>query len=320
MPDSNKRSCCSVSRNNSTNSSDHDSFPTKPSSKEDIIKDMIYIPGGEFLMGTDYKKRIFEDGEGPIRNIKINPFYIDPTSVSNQSFQTFVEETKYITEAEKFGWSFIFHSLVSEKIKSKVRNIPSQAPWWYVVEGAYWKRPEGPGSTIVSRMDHPVVHVSWNDAIAYCKWAGKRLLTETEWEFAARGGLEQKIYPWGNELTPNGEFQCNIWQGTFPTNNTKEDGYLGTAPISSYKPNGYGLYNMVGNVWEWCSDWFSRSLHNRGGRTNPKGSATGQAKVIRGGSYLCHYSYCNRYRVAARSSNTPDSSTGNMGFRCALNT
>ncbi len=178
---------------------------------------------------------------------------------------------------------------------------------------AYWFQPEGPGSTIDDRMDHPVIHVSWNDAKAFCDWAGKRLPTETEWEYAARGGLEQKKYPWGDELTPNGEHYCNIWQGDFPYKNTEEDGYLGTAPATSFPANGFGLYNVAGNVWEWCEDWFT----NRSDREIDAKQINNQTpKVMRGGSYLCHKSYCNRYRVAARSSNTMDSSTGNLGFRC----
>jgi formylglycine-generating enzyme required for sulfatase activity len=166
-------------------------------------------------------------------------------------------------------------------------------------------------------MDHPVIHISYRDAVAYCEWAGKRLPTEAEFEFAARGGLVQQRYVWGNELTPNGEHMCNIWQGDFPKANSAEDGYVGTAPVFAYQPNGFGLHHMAGNVWEWVYDWWSPDFHVNGPRSNPIGPPHGERKVMRGGSYLCHDSYCNRYRVAARTSNTPDSSTGNLGFRCA---
>ena len=278
---------------------------------------MIYLAGGEFLMGTDDREGFPSDGEGPVRAVRLNPFYIDACAVSNAEFRQFVEETGYRTDAERFGWSFVFHLFVSPETARTVTRTPVQTPWWFVVEGASWKHPEGPDSDIADRLDHPVTHVSWNDAVAYCKWAGKRLPTEAEWEYAARGGLVQKRYPWGDELKPNGEHRCNIWQGKFPYKNNMSDGYAGTAPVKSFKPNGYGLYNVSGNVWEWCSDWFSPTYHINGPRVNPKGPPQGSSKVLRGGSYLCHKSYCNRYRVAARSHNTPDSSTGNIGFRCA---
>ena len=277
---------------------------------------MVYISGGSFLMGTDDKDGFPSDGEGPIRKVTVNPFYMDECTVTNAEFKSFIDATGYITEAEKFGWSFVFYQFLSPKTAGRVTQQVQQTPWWMVVEGASWNHPEGLDSTIDDRLDHPVIHVSWNDAQAYCKWVGKRLPTEAEWEFAARGGLEQKKYPWGDELTPGGVHKCNIWQGSFPNTNTIDDGYAGTAPAKSFPTNGYGLYNIAGNVWEWCSDWFGVNTYKNGGRKNPQGPKTGDMRVMRGGSYLCHYTYCNRYRVAARTSNTPDSSTGNIGFRC----
>jgi formylglycine-generating enzyme required for sulfatase activity len=269
-------------------------------------------------MGTDDSAGFPSDGEGPVRKVLVNPFYMDISTVTNAQFTKFAKATRYKTEAENFGWSFVFHSFVSRKAAKRETQVVSEAPWWWQVKGANWRHPEGPGSNIKDRQDFPVIHVSWHDAINYCEWARKRLPTEAEWEYAARGGLEQKIYPWGNELRPDGQHYCNIWQGVFPDQNTNEDGYVGPAPAQSFPPNGFGLYNMSGNVWEWVSDWSSNSFHIRGPRENPKGPINGSTKVIRGGSYLCHDSYCNRYRVAARSANTPDSSTGNLGFRCVM--
>jgi len=314
------KSCCSASRESveqlDESVSAQKSKSVTKQSITDRSEDMILIKGGPFLMGTNDQEGFPADGEGPVREVIVDDFYIDQSTVTNRDFLEFVNETNYITDAEKFGWSFVFEYLISEMTASRVTQRVQQTPWWWVVEGADFKHPEGPDSSIDERLDYPAIHISWNDAQAYCQWAGKRLPTEAEWEYAARGGLVQKKYPWGDELTPNGEHFCNIWQGTFPHENTQEDGYFGTAPSKSFPPNGYGLYNMAGNVWEWCADWFTR--HHKSERTldNPKGPQVGSMRVMRGGSYLCHHSYCNRYRVAARTSNTPDSSSGNIGFRC----
>jgi formylglycine-generating enzyme required for sulfatase activity len=319
--DSKKQNCCTPGRV-SKNSSSLKSPPvfqagdgTKQTFEDE--KEMVHLEGGTFLMGTDSGDGFAADGEGPVREVKLSPFLIDRTTVTNAQFGRFIRETNYTTEAEEFGWSFVFHQFLSEKLLNANLPSPAQTPWWKGVEGAWWKQPEGPGSSINQRMNHPVVHVSWNDAAAYCQWTGKRLPTEAEWEYAARGGLQQKTYPWGDELLQGNKHHCNIWQGTFPDENTKEDGYAGTAPVDAFEPNGFGLYNVAGNVWEWCSDWFNASYPLLQIKDNPQGPGSGEAKVIRGGSYLCHKSYCNRYRVAARTKNTPDSSTGNMGFRCA---
>ena len=310
------QNCCAASREKSEKK-DEEIF-ISPASSEISLENMVRLPGGNFLMGTEDKEGFPLDGEGPVREISLDPFYIDITTVTNESFSQFIEETGYVTDAERFGWSFVFYGLLSEEDKKSDQQVAAGTPWWCAIQGAKWNSPEATNSDIKDRMDHPVVHVSWNDAQAFCKWANKRLPTEAEWEYAARGGLVQKRFPWGDELMENGTHHCNIWQGEFPRMNTLEDGYFGTAPAKSFQPNGFGLFNVAGNVWEWCNDWFSRDFHKTGPRKDPKGPPDGKAKVMRGGSFLCHYSYCNRYRVAARSSNTPDSSTSNIGFRCAM--
>ena len=311
--------CCAASRPNSRQDGDSSARATQAtwvdSSGKGSTLGMVQLEGGEFLMGADDTVGFPADGEGPVRAVALRPFWIDAYTVSNTQFAEFLEATGYVTEAERYGWSFVFGGLLPDDFPAT--RGASQAPWWRQVFDADWRHPEGSHSSVEDRMDHPVVHVSWNDAQAYCAWASMRLPTEAEWEYAARGGLEQRRYAWGDELKPDGEWRCNIWQGTFPSHNTLEDGYLGTAPVDAFEPNGYGLHNVSGNVWEWCSDWFHSGFHAHGPRDNPTGPPSGQAKVMRGGSYLCHDSYCNRYRVAARSSNTPDSSTGNTGLRCA---
>lgn len=283
-------------------------------------RDMARIPGGAFLMGTDYREGFLDDGEGPIREVRLDPFLMDRCAVTNAQFNAFVQATRYRTEAEDFGWSFVFRLLMPPYLLPALLERGETVfglEWWLRVEGADWKHPHGPRSGIRKGPDLPVVHVSHRDAEAYCAWAGVRLPTEAEWEFAARGGLAQKLYAWGDELTPGGQHRCNIWQGEFPKHNTAEDGYIGPAPVFAFEPNGYGLFNMAGNVWEWCHDWWNPDFHRTGPRENPTGPGTPTGRrMMKGGSYLCHASYCNRYRVAARTSNTPDSATVNLGFRC----
>jgi sulfatase modifying factor 1 len=279
--------------------------------------DMAKLDGGRFVMGTDDEEGFPQDGEGPVRDVSLDPFYMDVYPVTNVQFAEFVRAANYQTDAERFGWSFVFHGHIPpERLTSDVDRRAAGIRWWYKVNGADWRHPEGPDSGVDTRPSMPVVHVSWNDALAYAQWAGKRLPTEAEWEYAARGGLEQKKYPWGDELTPGGRHLCNIWQGEFPQVDTGDDGYTAPAPVDAFPPNGYGLYTITGNAWEWCADWFHPSYHVSATRNNPVGPVEGTTKVMKGGSYLCHRSYCNRYRVAARTSNTVDSTTTNISFRC----
>nr|WP_246331096.1 formylglycine-generating enzyme family protein [Saccharopolyspora hordei] len=261
---------------------------------------MVRLDGGSFLMGSEDALAYPEDGEGPVREVRVEPFWISRTAVSNAEFAEFVEATGYRTEAERWGWSFVFAGLLPDDFPP-TRGVAA-APWWRQVMGADWRHPEGPQSDVDDRPDHPVVHVSWTDAQAYCTWAGLRLPTEAEWEYAARGGLSGCAFPWGDELEPGGEHRMNVWQGVFPRHNEQSDGWYGTCPVTEFEPNGYGLHNTTGNVWEWSADPF--------GPGDPRRS-------VRGGSYLCHESYCRRYRVSARQGLTPDTSTGNTGFRCA---
>lgn len=280
---------------------------------------MNRVPAGSFSMGSDDPAAVAGDGEGPVRKVCLDDFHIASKVVSNAEFDRFIRESGYVTDAERFGWSYVFGGFVDEAKAEVVGSVPT-APWWRGIRGADWRCPEGPGSDIEARMDHPVVHVSWNDAVTFCRWAGTRLPSEAEWEKAARGGLHQRRYSWGDELSPGGIHQCNIWQGEFPDHDTGEDGYEGTAPVDAFSPNGYGMFNMIGNVWEWCSDWWSADWHRPirpETRVNPRGPIAGNAKVLKGGSYLCHDSYCNRYRLSARTSAPPDSTTGHTGFRTA---
>ncbi|WP_354191691.1 formylglycine-generating enzyme family protein [Arthrobacter sp. UYCu712] len=273
------------------------------------------VPAGSFLMGDSAGDGNAADGEAFLHEVQVRSFAIDATTVTNRDFATFVEESGYETESELAGYSAVFH-LAFTGPADAVIGRPPQTPWWYGVKGAGWRHPHGPGSSLDGLWDHPVVHVSWNDAQAYCEHVGRRLPTEAEWEFAARGGLERARFPWGNELMSEaGSWQCNIWQGRFPDQNTTEDGWLTSAPVRSFAPNGYGLWQAVGNVWEWCSDWFDANYYRRSPHNDPQGPAGGAVRVMRGGSFLCHDSYCNRYRNSARSANTPESASSNLGFR-----
>ena len=273
----------------------------------------VSIPGGEAVVGTQ-QPVMPHDGESPCRRVKVKPFGIDPFAVTNKWFAEFVEDTGYVTEAERYGWSFVFFSFVSDEVGPTVGV--AGAEWWRRVDGANWRAPDGPGSSVTDRMDHPVVQVSLSDAKAFAAWAGGRLPTEAEWEHAARGGLGDVRYPWGDRDPDDDSFKpCNIWQGTFPHRNTGADGWLSTCPVDAFEPNGYGLYNMCGNAWEWCDQPLRIRSTKRLSRQADEAAVEQGLRLTKGGSYLCHASYCHRYRIAARTGNTADSATGHIGFR-----
>jgi formylglycine-generating enzyme required for sulfatase activity len=258
---------------------------------------MVLISGGRFAMGTD-------DGmpfEGPEHEVEVSSFYIDEREVTVADFAKFVETTGYKTEAEGFGWSGVF-------------VIKDQG--WQKMDGANWRYPEGPESKAAEH-NEPVTQISWNDATAYAKWAGKRLPTEAEWEFAARGGLAGKTYAWGDELRPGGKPVANWWQGNFPQDDSAEDGFAGRAAVGSFAANGYGLYDVAGNVWEWTADFYDPDYYTSSPAKDPRGPANGDQRVIRGGSWMCAENFCSNYRVAARSRSTPDTGLNNLGFRLA---
>jgi formylglycine-generating enzyme required for sulfatase activity len=272
------------------------------------------IPGGRAIVGTDAP--FFPgDGEGPERPVMLKPFHIDPHTVPNAWFERFIAATGYRTDAERFGWSLVFKSMAPDDPDAK---FIVETPWWQKVAGADWAHPFGPASSCDGLEDHPVVHVSWTDAQAFAKWAGGRLPGEAEWEHAAKGGDPSARYPWGNTEPTDDEPLCNIWQGSFPDHNTGKDGYLGTAPVGSLTPNAHGLHNMSGNVWEWCADTFRLRSPNKRARLANQRALAENIRVLKGGSFMCHKSYCYRYRVAARTGATADTSTGHTGFRIAL--
>lgn len=303
-------------------------------------KNMVWIPGGTFTMGSD--KHYPE--EAPAHKVTVNGFWMDQYNVTNENFKKFTDETGYITVAERPlnaedypGASLevlVPGSLVFQKAAERV-DLRYYANWWAYVPGANWRSPDGAGSSLSGRMKHPVVHVCWEDVVSYVNWCGKELPTEAEWEFAARGGLEGMEYAWGNEFKPDGKMMANSWQGEFPWQNTKEDGFEGLCHVGAFPPNGYGLYEMTGNAWEWTSDWFESKHQHDKMKTccipqNPKGGIAENSydphqpsikiprKVLKGGSHLCAPNYCYRYRPSARSPQMIDSGASHIGFRCIV--
>lgn len=284
-------------------------FKSSPSAKRPVS---VPIPSGQGMLGTA-KPMIRGDAEGPLRKGLVRPISMSIGAITNAEFAAFVADTGYVTEAEHLGWSFVFWSQVPKYI-GQTQSVPG-APWWHRVDGAAWHRITGPKCTLMHELlDHPVVHVSWNDATAYASWVGGRLPTELEWEHAARGGLGDVRFPWGDDEPDDKQnIFCNIWQGRFPKVNTTKDGYYTTGPSISFEPNGLGLFNMVGNVWEWTSD--SLREHPQIDITSTQKTESNVMKVVKGGSFLCHKSYCYRYRIAARIANSIDSATTHMSFR-----
>lgn len=309
------------------------------------VDGMVWIPGGEFTMGTDDPESY--DHERPAHRVEVSGFWMDETEVTNAQFKAFTDATGYITVAErKPDWEQLRKELPPGTPKpadsvlvagSLTFNAPAEAvmlndysQWWKWKPGADWKHPEGQDSNLEGRWNHPVIHVAYEDALAYAQWAGKRLPTEAEWEFASRGGKEQERYGWGNEVTPQGKFMANTFQGSFPNNNLKEDGFESSSPVKSFPPNTYGLYDIIGNVWEWTSDWYDvnyfKTLPTAKVTRNPRGPEKpydpnepyAQKRVTKGGSFLCASNYCVNYRPSARQGTAFDSGTSNVGFRCVM--
>lgn len=276
----------------------------------------VRIDGGRRVRIGEDNSPLPQDGESPSRFVAVKPFAIDPYAVTNAWFAEFASETGYRTDAERFGWSLVFKDFAPAAPAGP--EGPDAPSWWRRIDSACWRHPDGPDSSVADRADHPVVHISWNDAVAFAAWAGGRLPDEAEWECAARGTLQGARFPWGDEEPDDADFQpCNIWQGEFPSRNACEDGFSGTAPVDSFAPNSVGLFNMVGNAWEWCADAFRVRSLARGARLRNEAAQLNGERVLKGGSYLCHRSYCYRYRIAARTGVSPDSSTGHVGFRLA---
>ena len=296
--------------------------------------DMVLVPAGSFAMGSnEFEGKPECDGvlchianeTLPIHTVELDAFWIDRTPVTNAQFRRFVKATGYVTYAEQPHQERAPWSIVFTPPAEMPEDLHDVRQWWVPVRGADWQHPQGPYSYLDGLDDHPVVHISWHDAQAYAKWAGKRLPTEAEFEYAARGGLAQKRFTWGDDLKPAGRWIANIWQGKFPVQNTKEDGWLGTSPVKTFPPNGYGLHDMSGNVWQWCADWYRADYYPESPRHNPPGpisgfdpgdSAAPEKRVQRGGSFLCSDSYCKGYMPGARGKGEPHSASSHVGFRC----
>jgi formylglycine-generating enzyme required for sulfatase activity len=293
---------------------------------------MAWVPPGRFLMGSDVP--MFADAR-PVHPVEVSGFYMDRAPVTNAQFARFVKATGYVTVAERRPDPQLFPGVPADKlVPGSVVFTPPKAQvalddvsqWWRYVPGASWRHPEGPGSSIKGRESHPVVHVCWQDAAAYAKWAGKRLPTEAEWEYAARGGLARKPYVWGDTFRPKGLAMANTFQGSFPERNTKEDGYARTSPVGAFPANGFGLYDMAGNVWQWCADWYRPDYYAASPRRDPRGPTKSfdpsepgvPKKVQRGGSFLCTDQYCSRYMPGGRGKGDILTGTSNAGFRCAV--
>jgi formylglycine-generating enzyme required for sulfatase activity len=307
--------------------------------------DMVLLPGGAFEMGSSEPRYpegtnvpVCTDGRCggldslPVHTVELDPFWIDRTPVTNAQFARFVKAKKYVTLAERSFDGLVAGSFVFRP-PAEVVSLKDHRQWWVYVPGADWRHPEGPGSDINGRDNHPVVQIAWEDAAAYAEWAGKRLPTEAEFEYAARGGLKQQRFVWGDELTPDGKWMANIWQGRFPLENTKDDGYVSTSPVKAFPPNGFGLYDMSGNIWQWCSDWYRPEYYADSPRKNPQGPTesydpsefkdpenpqlgTIPKRVQRGGSFLCSDLYCKGYMPGSRGKGEPVSAANHIGFRC----
>lgn len=317
---------------------------TEKPSEIETPEGMVWIPGGTFMQGARATDGMAMNHEKPVHQVAVDGFFMDITEVTNKEFKKFVAETGYKTVAEReIKWEEMKKqlppgtakphdsilqpgSLTFKKTKSSVPNLYDYSQWWNWTIGASWKNPEGPGSTIKGKEDYPVVHIAYEDAKAYCDWAGRRLPTEAEWEYAARGGQEDAIFAWGNDHEKLSEM-ANSWEGEFPTNNTKADGFENKAPVKTYPANPYGLYEMAGNVWEFTQDWYNvdyyKERKQEGEIKNPQGAQKAfnpnnprtPEKVIKGGSYLCNDSYCASYRISARMANSMDSAQEHLGFR-----